>query len=546
MQRAEMPFSISRSSLIMATVIILGCAIRLAACVNTCMINPDGVVYIHQAGAVYHGRLESAWAPGMSYLSIQPFLTVAAYFFSGDWIRSAVAVSWLFGSALLFPVFLLMRRFFDDMVAALGVLLFAVMPVFVDISCMIVKEPVAVFFAASGLHFFLKHMEEGDRKALLWSGICFVLASWARIECLMFFGVSFIFVLSTCKRRPGAAVVFLIPVAGIFAGVAVSNTLTGIGAGELLRLNKIVSFFSEIFMRYDSLRFSLKELAVLQGRTNVGFFLADAPNLLWFTAIGAVIKCFAKTLFYPMVLLFALGLPRAFRRFVNDRRIVYLAAIAVGSLVVLYAHELTQWYIFPRYMTLSILPLMFVPGCGIATVCDFFKRCLRTPEPVVAVLLAVCFVVITLPKNLRERECDKVVFKHIGEVAASENVHGPVMISASAPVQRWVSFYANRGNPGRFDRPILDHHWDRFPKTKELFLRELRKRDITYIVWDEVNWGKDRFPIYELLDSLDVRTLGEWCHPDTGRMLLFRLHETNPQPPAAGDSASCPGREDDT
>jgi hypothetical protein len=316
--------------------------------------------------------------------------------------------------------------------------------------------------------------------------------------------------------------------------------LTGIGGGELLRSDKILSFLGEMYERYESLRLSLKDLAASVGRSNVGFFLAETPNLLWFTAAGALMRCFAKALFYPVSFLFVLGLPRAFRLLLKDRRIVYLAVAAMGSLLVLYFHELTHWYIFPRYMTLSILPLMFVLCCGIASVLDFFQRRFNACETVVAILLAICFVFMTLPKNLRDRECDKVVFQDIGKAAAAESAEGPVMVSASAPAQRWVSFYANRGNPARFDRPILDNHWERFPKRQAPFISELHKRGITYILWDEMNWGNDRFPIQELLDLPGVKIIGEWRHPDTGRMILLEVKDAGRRSRAAVRPSPCP------
>jgi len=518
-----MPFSTSRYSLIIAAIILSGCAVRLVACLNACIVNPDGVVYIHQAGALYHGRLDALWAPGMSYLSIQPFFTAGAYFFIGDWLVSATGVSWFFGSAVLLPVFLLLRRFFDRPVTALGLLLFAVMPVFVDISCMVIKEPVAVFFAAFGLHFFLGHMEQGRLKLLLWSAVCFLLASWARIESLMFLFVSMAFLFAAPRKKWTGFAVFLIPAVGILAAVAALHPLTGIEAGEFLRSRKTLSFFGEMLMRYDSLRFSLKELALSEGRSTLGLYLAETPNLLWFTSLGATTKCLVKALFYAPALLFVVGLPRACRLAGADRRVFYLAAAAVGSLVVLYFHELTHWYIFPRYMTLPILSAMFVLCCGVGSVVDFFHRRLKLREPIIVGLLAVCFVFMTLPKNLRERECDKVVFREIGEAAAAESGGGPVMVSASAPAQRWVSFYANIENPARFDGRILDNHWEKFPKKKDLFISELRKRGINYILWNERSWGEHRFPIREIFDFPGVRIVGEWSHPDTGGMILLKL-----------------------
>jgi len=120
--------SIDRFTIIVACIILLGCAIRLVACLNTCIINNDGVLYIQQAKALYYGQ-SGELTSELYYFSLYPLFIAGAYYLAGDWIVSALAVSWFFGSATLFPVFLLLRRFFDRSTTGLGLLLFAVMPI---------------------------------------------------------------------------------------------------------------------------------------------------------------------------------------------------------------------------------------------------------------------------------------------------------------------------------------------------------------------------------------------------------------------------------
>lgn len=524
-----MNISTSRFSTIIAGIILLGCALRLAACLNTCVINPDGVVYIHQARALYHGEWGGITAPGLTYLSIYSFLIAGVYFIAGDWIVSALAVSWFFGSFILFPVFLILRRFFDQSAAGLGLLLFAVMPVFVDISCAVIKEPVAVFIAAWGLHFFLRHLEEGALGPLFAAGICFLLASWARAEILAVFIVSWGFLFLFSPRRWQAASVFLVILAGLFAALAISGAVTGLGAEQLLRSRRTLSFFSDFFQRYDSLRFSIKELALAEGRSTVGFFLFEARNLLWFAALGATLKCFVKTLFYPLAVFFAAGLPGAWRLIRRDKRALYLAAVGAVSFAVLYFHEMTRWYIFPRYMAFMTLALMFVSCSGIAAAGDFLIRRLRVGKTAVICILALILVSSTLPKNLRARECDKVVFKEIGETAAAAGGGaGPVIISASAENQRWVPFYANIQTPGAFHPGIFNNSWENFPRqSREEFVSELHKRKIMYLLLDRRNWPDKYFPVDELLDLPGVDAIGRWNHPDTGEMILLKFPEKN-------------------
>jgi hypothetical protein len=512
--------------MIIAGIVLLGCVVRLAACFNTCVINQDGVLYIQQAKALYAGELAGITEAGMPYLSIYPVFTALAYSVAGDWIRAAMGVSYIFGCAALLPMFLLLRRFFDSSVTGLGLLLFAVMPVFVDTGCMLIKEPIAVFFIAWGLHFFLSHLERAALWPLSAAGTCFLLASWARVESLMFFAVSGLFLLFVSPRRWAGSGAFLLPLAGLAACVAAADAFIGLGAAELFRSEKIEALFTRPLAKYNFLRATLKELAFSHRDSTVGLFLAQSRRFLWFTALGGIFKCLVKALFYPFVVFAAVGLPGAFRLLRRDRRAVYLSVTALAAFFVLYFHQLTYWAVYPRFMTLPLVAAMFVLCCGIRAVRDFLQNRLRFRHALAVGLLALCLVLSTLPKNTRSRECDKLVFKDIGE-AAADACPGPVLISASAPTQRWVSFYANLGRQGPFHPGIFENDWEQFPRGKKRFVAELRKRGISYILWDQKSWGKERFAFSELLKQPEAWVVGTWRHPDTGKMILLKLKGDN-------------------
>ncbi len=78
-------------------VILIGIAIRAFAAFQTYVINPDGMLYIQQAKAIYQGdwQLLRSCVP---FVSSYPFLIAAAHWVLPSWIDSARMVSFFFGS----------------------------------------------------------------------------------------------------------------------------------------------------------------------------------------------------------------------------------------------------------------------------------------------------------------------------------------------------------------------------------------------------------------------------------------------------------------
>jgi 4-amino-4-deoxy-L-arabinose transferase-like glycosyltransferase len=110
-------------------IILFGFEIRLFSFSYTYIINPDGVLYIHQARAIYYGLNDSILTCSMGFLSNYSILIVLAYKIFGDWVVAAKSVSLFFGTITLVPVYFLLGRFFRREITLAATLIFALIPV---------------------------------------------------------------------------------------------------------------------------------------------------------------------------------------------------------------------------------------------------------------------------------------------------------------------------------------------------------------------------------------------------------------------------------
>ena len=182
--------SANRAIRMIHLVILIGIAIRAFAAFQTYVTNPDGMLYIQQAKAIYHGdwQLLRSCLP---FVSSYPFLIAAAHWVVPSWIDSARMISVLFGSLTLVPLYFLLRRFADERTSCLCVLLYAFIPFLVGGSADLIRDPICWFFLVSGCYFFVRQLETREtlRKRFLYltsSYVLFLMAGWARPEAFMF------------------------------------------------------------------------------------------------------------------------------------------------------------------------------------------------------------------------------------------------------------------------------------------------------------------------------------------------------------------------
>ena len=103
----------------------------------------------------------------MSYVSVFPFFIAGIYAIVHDWLIAGKLVSLFFGFLTLFPVFFLLRSLLKEPFAFFGTMVFALIPVLVDKSADVLKDPVCWFFLALGLLLFVHQMNGGKSRFIL-------------------------------------------------------------------------------------------------------------------------------------------------------------------------------------------------------------------------------------------------------------------------------------------------------------------------------------------------------------------------------------------
>lgn len=506
-------------------VILLGFAIRLFNFQYTYIINPDGVLYIHQARAIYYGLWDSILTCSMGFLSNYSILIVGFYKIFGDWVVAAKSVSFIFGSITLILLYLLIGRFFNDNITLLATLVFALMPDFVDRCADVVRGPVYWFWSVLGLYLFVIQIKKRNYLYLLFSCLCFFMAAWARIEAILFILVSFIYLVCVKRdKRIQKIIVFVIPVVFISLFSITALTIYNKDISDLFRTHEITSKFFAPLNEYRKLDVSLSELMHQNLEGTLPHFLEKSRNLIWLIAFGTLIKGLVGAFFYPFFLIFLIGLHKIWKRIKEDRRVLYLTLSAALSLIVLYLHVMQTWMMFNRFLILFIIPSSVVLGFGLEKITDYLQTRFNFRASVALFVVAFLIVCSALPKNLQPRERDKLVFKEIGEfIGRREGNHSEIDVVTSLHSLRWISFYANlnyRGAPC----PQKYHDFEAIVGgSYDEFVGHLKKGGVKYFLWEERHWPTKRFDFIKSLDPEDFFMAGSWSHPDTGRLILFEV-----------------------
>ena len=500
-------------------------ALRLFSFLFTAVINQDGVLYIHQARAIYYGLWDSILGCGIGYLSNYSIFIVGAYAVVRDWVIAAKSVSLLFGTLTLVPLYLLLREFFRKQIVFSACLAFALIPVFVDKSVDVVRDPVYWFFLVFGLYFFVAQIGKRNRLYLILSSISLLMAAWARVEAVLFIAVTFIYLVFSREERKAERLSLLaIPITAAILLCIAGSIVFNIAGDDLLRINEIKSRLSAPLFQYSNLRAELSELMNQPPGSTVPGFLHKARNLAWLVALGTIVKYAITAYFYPFFLLVLIGLAGIWAKVKQDQRILYLVILSASALILLYIQVLQTWMIFNRMFALFILPSFILIGFGIERTIGFLQSKFQLREYIAITIVCLLMLACALPKSLNPRETDKLVFKEIGElIAEREGNAQEVKVSTSLPLIRWISFYANLGYRGA---PCPERNYDLVDSLNRgyhTFVGKLKGRGIQYVLWDERHWPKGSLESMSAQGSKDFIRLGDWSHPDTGKLILFKV-----------------------
>jgi 4-amino-4-deoxy-L-arabinose transferase-like glycosyltransferase len=506
-------------------VFLLAFVVRLFAANYTYIVNQDGVLYIHQARAIFYGEWENLKTCILPYISNYPIFVAGAFAIFRDWIVAARSISILFGTITLIPLYLLLKRFFEDKINFLVVLMYALTPVLVGRSADVVRGPVYWFFISWGLYFFVRQISKRNFWFLIFSNLSFLMATWARIEGLLFIFVSCFFLLAVEKdQKLKKFSFFILPLILIFI-ISVSGAIVaGFSVGDFYQGYRIILSFADPISHYVRHQEVLKVVAETSGDDFAGFFIRDAANLMWFLCLGVLFFTVLETFFYPFVPVFAIGLGGIWNKIKSDRRVLYLCMLIVAGFLLLYANLLQLWFIYNRMMLMVVIPSCVFAGFGLEKLIRFFHSKWRVTEVMACSILCLLIMLSAFSIDLRTREADKSVFSEIGEnIAIREGNDTITIVSTSLALLRWIPFYANlrfRGGPCPQDG---GYSWEFLPDEYGPFVEELKKKQVKYFLWDEKRWPVEKFDVHDSEYRQGLREIGRWYHRDTGQMILFEV-----------------------
>ena len=346
-------------------VILTGLGLRLWVCLHTVIINPDGALYIHQAMALYFKNWNSLKTCGLSFLSSYPVLIAGGYYLIHDWILSARLISLFFGTALLVPLYLMLKEWVREDSAILGLLVFAVTPVLVSNSVELVRDPICWFFLCAGTFAVIRQATTHSPWLLLVSSLCFLAAIWARIEAVLFLAVTLGYLLCfQNNRRTINILIFLSPLLAIAFFSIAGLMISGLSFNDLHRGHEIAGKFIEPIRQYQKMAESLKDLVWSSPNPFMEFFLPEARNLIWLIALGTLLNRFLEAFFYPFVVFYIIGLSGIHRKIRSDSRLLYLAILTVSGLALLYMHTLQTWMLYYRFFGIVMIPSAILCAFG--------------------------------------------------------------------------------------------------------------------------------------------------------------------------------------
>ena len=507
-------------------VIAIGFFIRLFCFHYTYIINPDGPLYIHQARAIYYGLGAAPWNTVLGYFSNYPILIAGTYTVVGDWIIAAKLVSLIFGTAILIPLYLLSRRLFEERIALLVTLVFALIPFLVDRSVDVVRAPVFWFFLVLGMHFFVAQIEKTNHIYLFLSSLSFLLAAWARIEGVLFIGASYVFMLIVGQERKLVKLgVFSIPIAPLIFIYFLRLSILQVDIGDLFYLDRIMpSQFATIADQYELIRGATSDLVNQGQQTIVNRFLLVTRHLVWWIALGTLLTGMIKAFFYPFFILFLMGFKGICRKLKENGRILYLSILSLSAFLLMCIVVLYFWEMPTRYMGILVFPSVVFIGFGLEKLMLFLRSRFNLKGSIAFFIICLLILGFSLPKKLKPREKDKVVFKEIGGlIAQKEGNQNEVVIVASIHSFGLVSFYANVEYKGA---PRPRANWDLENLVGDdyaEFVENLRHSEVDYFLWEGKHWPHKSADYLRIGNPEDFAQVGTWSHPDTGKLILFEV-----------------------
>lgn len=476
---------------------------------------------------IVNGHWERISGCGIDYLSNLPLFIAGAYLVVQDWVIAAQLISLIFGTGTLVFVYLLVREFCDRPVSCVATLIVAFTPVLVSRSADVVRGPIFWFFLSLGMYLFISHFRRRQVVlCLLGSHLAFLMATWARIEGIIVIPLSLAYLAwASSTDRFRRCCYFLIPVLVLSAAALVLFVITGKDISDYYRSGEVIAKVTSFADNYDLLREQINTSITPDTPAPLRWFLPEARSTIWLVSAGVLLNRICEGVFYPYLIIYLIGLHGIGKRVRDDRRSIYILLLIASILGMLYLHTLETWMLFYRFIIFAILPGSVLAAFGVDTIRRRLSQATTLRPTTLLTGLAILIILVSLPKNLQLRDPEKKVFRDIGrQIAANESDPRGAQIWTSHNLHRWVSFYANMDIalppcPEQETRNV----WSGQNIDLEDLIVKLKAREIGFFLWDANLWPHRDLDLDSAIIKQNLQLIGQWHHPDTGRLVLFKL-----------------------
>ncbi|HRS49072.1 MAG TPA: glycosyltransferase family 39 protein [Thermovirgaceae bacterium] len=514
----------ARPSFPFAVVLAIALVLRIYTAVVSGVPNSDAAYYIDHARIIYHGLWNVIDTRESFFFSLYPFFIAAVYPLAGNWIAAAYAVSVILGVWLLFPVYRLSQLYLRGDAALLVSLTFAVLPTLVFAGAQMLRDPVFWLFSAYGILYFARSPWKPPWFLAL-SSLFFLGAVLNRQEGIFFFLVSLGFLPFRRGGRLTARISsFLLPWVGalLMAGLALPRALW-----EALTARwHFLDVLNGTIKNYTDTAATLKALAQTPPPPVPTEFFNFASTLLWLFPLGIILYSSLEAFHYLFLLVMVVGVSRAGTGEALERDRPYFLSLMCTFFVMFYIYLFSNWAIEQRWLICMFIPAAVFLGHGYERILETMVKSLHLRRTAAVLFVAAAVVLITLPRDLSPRERDKVVYKDIGlTIAHREKADQEIPILTAGVGMRYVSLYANLNVPGA---PYPDRYRRSYPtmigRSYGEFIDALKTEGIKYFVWEEKHWPPGRYDLLREMKARDLTKIGEWYHPDSGRLILFAVN----------------------
>lgn len=378
--------------------------IRLATALLVKVVAGDGARDIRMARLIAEGR----WYDSLAVYPTHPlhaFLTAGVDVFVRDLIVSAVAVSIVLGGLSIVPLYLLLRRAWNESVATIAAVLYVFLPAFVELHADAMTEGTFMFFFFSTMALGWSALEKKSWERAVLAGAGAALTWLTRPEGMYLVPLF----LLACLLRPGR-----------FVGVALPC---------FLATAFVLAFPLLTYVKRETGHWGVSTSPL--SKRVIGLFTGETPPLgytttprdveehpasrdkLRYGAVGGAAATFSKTVFFKLFFyvlgpFFLLGLFRLRPPEAERAPIFWLATAAIGYSIPVMLTFAAGTPFSHRFLVIPTALALGVVALGLQRAAGWTRR--REALPAFLTLVCVAMAV----HDLRVRRADRIGLKLAG------------------------------------------------------------------------------------------------------------------------------------